>query len=157
MTPGPFAALLDVHGDFIERLMRHQEALVRGDLAAARAEIAGLRRDIEAHIAHEEAKILPVIERAGSWSRIGDPRFYRDEHVQIRSALEGLEAKTAALVPAGHRAIALLIGEERAFVSLLEHHDDRERRALYPDVERLTRPEDWAALATAPGQAETSG
>jgi hypothetical protein len=71
---GPFDALLAVHAEFHELVLAHQEALVRGDLAAARATIARLRAELTSHIRHEETKILPVVERAGGWSRIGDPR-----------------------------------------------------------------------------------
>lgn len=151
---GPFDALLDLHHEFAEDLLRHQEALVRGDLGAALAEIRGLAARIEAHIVHEETKILPVVERAGGWSRIGDPRFYREEHEKIRRTLAGLVAKTAALAPGAHRAIALLVGEEQGFRTLLDHHDDRERKALYPDLERATRPEEWPGLLAPPGQAD---
>lgn len=153
---GPFDSLLDLHHEFAEDLLLHQEALVRGDLAAARAGIEALAAKIEAHIVHEETKILPVVERAGGWSRIGDPRFYREEHEKIRSTLAALVAKTAGLAPGAHRAIALLVGEEHAFRALLEHHDDRERRALYPDLQRVTRPDEWAGLLEPPVQAEAS-
>lgn len=153
---GPFDSLLDVHAEFAEELLLHQEALVRGDLAEALVRIEALAARIGAHILHEETKILPVVERAGGWSRIGDPRFYREEHEKIRRTLADLVAKTAALSPGAHREVALLVGEEKAFWALLEHHDDRERRALYPDLQRVTRPDEWAGLVEPPAQAEAS-
>ena len=150
---GPFQSLLDLHEDFADLLLSHQASLVRGDLAQARLEIESLATQIDAHARHEETKILPVLERAGGWSRIGDPRFYREEHAKLRAMLADLVARTRALdagSPQVHRTIARLIGDEQAFRSLLEHHDDRERRALYPDLERLTRPEEWADLIRPP-------
>ena len=48
--------------------------------------------------------------------------------------------------PGVHREIALLIGREQAFRTLLEHHDDRERKGLFPDLARVTTPEEQAHL-----------
>ena len=43
---GPFEVLLDAHEDFLESLLEHQEALVRGDLESARDLIALLQADL---------------------------------------------------------------------------------------------------------------
>ena len=60
-----FQAFVEVHADFGEALMRHQEALVRGDARAGREILARLRMDLEDHIRRENTKILPVIEERG--------------------------------------------------------------------------------------------
>ena len=145
----PFAVLLDAHDDFLELLLEHQEALVRGDLESARDLIAGLHEDLDEHIRHEEERLLPLLESRGGWGRIGEPRYYREDHERIRAMLAGLVESTNALDPGDpryHREIALLIGREQAFRSLLEHHDERERKGLFPDLERVTTPEEQARL-----------
>jgi iron-sulfur cluster repair protein YtfE (RIC family) len=149
----PFEPLLEAHEEFQDLLLLHQEALVRGDLTDARDKMEELRESLAEHIWHEEEKILPVLERGGGWSRLGDPRFYREEHAKITSLVASLAQETAALdrhAPDLHRKIALLIGREQSLRTLLEHHDDRERRALYPDLERLTTPEQWPDLLEPP-------
>lgn len=143
---GPFVA---VHAEFLEALMRHQEALVRSDLAAARREIGGLRDELRAHVGRENDVLLPILEARGGWGRAGDPRFYREEHRKIILLLDRFVGATAALDPASprfHREIAVLVGEENSLRTLLEHHDDRERRCLYPDLVRVTTPDERRAL-----------
>jgi hypothetical protein len=136
-----FAPFVAVHAEFVEALLRHQDALVRGDVAASRREIDSLRADLDAHIDREETRVLPVLEARGGWGRAGDPRFYRDEHAKIREHLARACTATAALdaaAPNYPRRAGRLIGAEQAFLTLLEHHDDRERRCLYPDLVRVT-------------------
>lgn len=149
----PFEVLLAAHDDFLEVLLDHQAALVRGDLESARDLITGLGEDLEVHVRHEEQRLLPVLEERGGWSRIGEPRYYREEHAKILATVAGLVEATNALEhddPAVHREIALLIGREQSFRSLLEHHDDRERRGLFPDLARVTTPEEQARMLEPP-------
>lgn len=150
---GPFEVLLDAHEDFLESLLEHQEALVRGDLESARDLIALLQADLATHMRHEEERLLPLLEERGGWGRIGEPRYYREEHEKIRASLADLVEATNALThadPALHRDIALLIGREQSFRTLLEHHDDRERRGLFVDLARVTTPEEQARLLEPP-------
>lgn len=149
----PFEVLLAAHDEFVEVLLEHQTALVRGDLESARDLIAGLQADLADHIRHEEERLLPVLEERGGWGRIGEPRYYREEHEKIQATVAGLVEVTNELEaddPGLHREIALLIGREQAFRSLLEHHDDRERRGLFPDLARVTTPEEQARLLEPP-------
>lgn len=144
-----FRPFVEVHADFLEAVLRHQEALVRGDVPAALEAIRGLRDEMTEHIEREEARILPVLEARGGWGRAGDPRFYRDEHAKIRRHLDRWCGDTAALDaahPGYARAAALQIGAQHAFRTLLEHHDDRERTALYPDLVRVTTPAERRAM-----------
>lgn len=150
---GHFQPFLDEHDDFLEMLLQHQEALVRHDVETASERIARLDADLQAHIRHEEEKLLPALEAAGGWTRIGHPQFYRDEHAKILRWTSELLAATDALdadSPEFHRSVALLIGREQGFRSLLEHHDDRERKALFPDLERVTTPAEQALLLEPP-------
>ena len=149
----PFQALLDAHDGFDESLLQHQEAMVRGDLESARDLIAELQSELHAHIRHEEERLLPLLEERGGWGRIGEPRYYREEHEKIRVTLTALVETTNGLdasAPGVHRDIALLIGREQSFRSLLEHHDERERKGLFPDLERVTTPEERAGLLGTP-------
>ena len=149
----PFEVLLAAHDDFLEVLLDHQAALVRGDLESARDLITGLAEDLDIHVRHEEQRLLPVLEERGGWSRIGEPRYYREEHAKILGTVAELVEATNSLEhddPAVHREIALLIGREQSFRSLLEHHDDRERRGLFPDLARVTTPEEQARMLEPP-------
>ncbi len=151
--PSPFDPLLEAHEEFLDVLLLHQEGLVRGDLEDARDKIEELREELAAHIWHEEEKVLPIVERGGTAFRTGEPRYYREEHEKIQRMVAELAARTATLDPSArdfHRQVAILIGDERALRTLLEHHDERERTALYPDLERLTTPEQWAEILQPP-------
>lgn len=144
-----FAPFVEVHDEFVERLLRHQDALVRGDAAAARALLRALRADLVSHIEREESRILPVLAARGGWGRAGDPQFYRDEHAKIRALLDRFDGAAAALVPGAPewaRAAGRLIAAEESLVTLLQHHDDRESRCLYPDLVRVTTPEERRAM-----------
>lgn len=144
-----FAPFVAVHDEFAERLFRHQDALVRGDAKAARAELAALRAELVSHIEHEEARILPVLAARGGWGRAGDPQFYRDEHAKIRALLGRFAAASEGLDPGSSdypRAAGRLIADEEALVTLLAHHDDRESRCLYPDLVRVTTPAERRAM-----------
>ncbi len=150
---GPFQALLDAHEGFDESLLQHQEAMVRGDLKSARDLIAELQAELHAHIRHEEERLLPLLEERGGWGRIGEPRYYREEHAKIQATVAALVEATNGLDtsdPSLHRDIALLIGREQSFRSLLEHHDERERKGLFPDLARVTTPEEQAGLLGKP-------
>jgi iron-sulfur cluster repair protein YtfE (RIC family) len=142
---GPFVA---VHETFLAGLLDHQERLVAGDLPAGLAALERLRDELRAHIAHENTVVLPFLEARGGWSRVGEPRFYREEHEKILALLDRFVAETTALRgdPRRERGIALLIGREQTLRTLLEHHDDRERRALYPDLVRVTTPAERITL-----------
>jgi len=151
--PEAFEALREEHSELLETLLAHQEALVRGDLASARDLAGELHEALEAHARHEEERLLPVLEKGGGWSRIGEPRFYRDEHEKLRAMAAEIIEATAALDrddPAVHREIALLIDREHGFRTLMEHHHEREERGLFPDIERLTTPEERARLLEPP-------
>lgn len=157
---GELDPLLDLHDDFEEALHAHQEALVRGDVTEALARAEALRDALRSHADDEERLLLPILENGGGWSRIGHPDYYRSDHRKIHALLDELCARTAALDPAAHsfhRDVArLLVGQHR-LESVLQHHDDRERKALYPDVERLTKPEQRRRLRAAfrPGTLST--
>lgn len=138
-----FEAFVAIHADFIGALLRHQDALVRGDADEARREIRQLRADLFEHAQREDDRVLPLLEARGGWGRAGDPRFYREEHERIRGYLVRFCAEADALdaaSPSYPRAAGRLIGAEQAFLTLLEHHDDREARCLYPDLIKVTTP-----------------
>ena len=144
-----FQPLLDLHDDFEAALTDHQALLVEGDLAGGTARLEALQSDLAAHIAFENGHVLPLLESAGGWSRIGDPRFYRQEHDRILALLDRFVGETRALSTAPGRVgaeIARLIGSEQSLRTLLEHHDDRERQALYRDLLAVTTPEQRLAL-----------
>lgn len=141
--------LLDLHEDFDERLHRHQEALVRTDLTMAKREIEALRDALRMHADDEERLLLPVLEAAGGWTRIGHPDYYRQDHAKLHALLDGLCERTAALEPDDpglHRKIARLLVGQHKLETVLAHHDERERKGLYTDLLRMTTVEERERL-----------
>ena len=144
-----FESFVAIHGEFVEALLRHQDALVRGDADEARREMDQLFADLSEHADREDERVLPVLEARGGWGRAGDPRFYREEHERIRQYLRRFREETAGLDPAAPgyaRRAGRLIGAEQSFLTLLEHHDQRESKCLYPDLLRVTTPAERLAM-----------
>lgn len=141
-------ALSAQHERLAEMFRDHQVALLEGDRARARRSLAGFARGLRAHARHEEETLLPVYEKRVRRSRIGDPDAIREEHRRLDAALEALEARVAGLPEDAGRGRALLdlLEEQYRFKLLLEHHNDREDRSLYPKLDEVCSAEERRAL-----------
>ena len=128
-------SLSEVHDRLGRLLEDHQLALIHGDLEGARRLLARFASGIRAHIRHEEDVLLPVYEERVKVTRVGDPETLRDEHRQIDRALRKIEARTTELDREGGTwagSVLRLLEEQYRFKQLLQHHNDREDRSLYP-------------------------
>jgi len=88
------------------------------------------------HIYGEETVILPAYVSLVSPRRGANASVFRREHERLRRFVAELDAWLAAwhgrVLPPGE--IILLVERQKTLKELLEHHDEREEGALYPDL-----------------------
>ncbi len=148
MAEATFLILLDVHAELNELFLQHQEALLAGDLVAARGRLLEFQRRLLGHMQAEEEVLLPVYARAGAIPG-GSPAIFTGEHRRMREfavrcvgMLDWLEAHPADRV----RGVLRSFDEHATFKHLLTHHDQREANILYPALDRVTTVTERAAL-----------
>jgi uncharacterized protein with PIN domain len=138
--------LVDLHQALEVLFVQHRVALMRGDLPAAERSFGAFAAWMRRHVRDENELVLPIYAAhppAEGWERGAAPAIFEHDHQKILEHLDLIEAATRAL---GREALAgddlrvrclLQLDREKIFVDLCEHHDHRERRYLYPALERI--------------------
>lgn len=141
--------LLALHAELDELFALHQELVLVGRLEEAGAALHAHRVMLELHMRHEEELLLPRFaehERSARWPA----RLYTGQHVKLRQLLDIAAASLGAMPPAAGarcRATLALLDLETSYRRLSEHHDQMERRGLFPALERcLERAEQDAIV-----------
>lgn len=138
---GAHAAVHTVFSDAVGRLYEHlQQPLV------VYVVLAALRDDLLQHMRYEESCILPVYE-----ARVANPLpparadAYRRDHDLLRRRLEDLAVLS---LRAGFEdvPVSMLQYAVSELDELLEHHDAREVRHLYPALRQALPAEEQAEL-----------
>jgi hemerythrin-like domain-containing protein len=145
-------SLSHVHNRLADLFQDHQVALMDRDLERAGELLERFGKALKAHIRHEEDVLLPVYRERVSFGRLGNPEHLLDEHRQIQESLQRLEEEVKGL-RAGDaglaRALIRVVEQEWRFKQLLEHHNEREDRTLYPCLDETTSPEERSELLRA--------
>jgi iron-sulfur cluster repair protein YtfE (RIC family) len=146
--PMSFLTLLETHRELDELFLRHQEALLALDLWLAGERLDEFERQLRSHIRLEEERLLPLYRRAGPLAG-GAPELFSSEHRKMLALLGTLRERLAGLdadqfdLP---REVLQLLEHETMFKHLVEHHDLRERKILYPALDEVTTEQerrDW--------------
>lgn len=144
-----FLALLDLHRGLKELFLRHQEALLASDLEQARRLLLEFEATLYHHIQVEEEILLPVYaERAGRVPG-GPPELFLGEHRNLKTFVAEFKERLGEMRPGApglRRQTITLFDREAVFKQVVEHHDLREQNLLYPHLDRVTTPEERAAL-----------
>ena len=136
---GAHAAVHGVFAEAIARLYEHlQQPLV------VYVVLAVLRDDLLRHMRYEEACVLPLYE-----AKVPDPLpparadAYRRDHDLLRRRLEDLAVLS---LRSGFEAVppSMLQYGVSELDELLEHHDEREVRYLYPVLEQVLSAQEQA-------------
>lgn len=106
-------------------LLAAREAATSGDWPVAQQHGAGFTQALRRHIEAEEKILFPAFEAATGMTS-GPTEVMRFEHEQMRYQLQELQAALAAQDAAAARETFSLL------VSLLELHNAKEERMLYP-------------------------
>lgn len=102
-----------------------ENAVGVGDWGQAENHFAAFRQDMLRHFAREETILFPEFE-AHTGMTAGPTLVMRDEHDQMRSALDGM-----AQALTNHDARAYL-GLSETLLMLMQQHNMKEERILYP-------------------------
>ena len=102
-----------------------EEAVQRGDWAAAAPSFEHFHDQMKAHFAAEEELLFPAFEAATGMSA-GPTKMMRYEHEQMRSLLSQLAAACAAHDSDGYA------GAAETLLMLMQQHNMKEENILYP-------------------------
>ena len=119
------AYLTDDHRTCDDLFSRAENAVSRGDLAAAGDSLARFRAAIAVHFDREENVLFPAFERA-TGTEHGPTAVMRAEHTQIRALLDAIDAALDACD--GPRASGLC----ESLAVLIQQHNMKEEQILYP-------------------------
>ncbi|HET9869520.1 MAG TPA: hemerythrin domain-containing protein, partial [bacterium] len=139
-----------IHRELGGLFHRHQEALLSGDLARARALFQDYEAALRSHTREEDEVLIPLYrERALPPPRGGSPEYFTGEHQKINEWLGRLRLRLSRLTGGakGSRALLALLDDEAFFKRYLEHHSLREDRVFYPVLDRLLTPRERTGLA----------
>lgn len=135
-----FASLSEVHQELSQLFFEHQKALMNRDLGKAVLFLSQYERDIQHHTGLEEEWLMPVYEERSEIRPGGDVANFVGEHSKILMFLERLKEKLAKTKVAREVTVELisLLDDESRFKELIRHHDEREERFLFPELDRVT-------------------
>jgi hemerythrin-like domain-containing protein len=126
--------LLGHHLALSDLFARHQEALVERRWTEAARLLDEYGQSLLRHIDFEERNLLPRCDAVGSarWSSA----VYRAEHRRIEQLLckatdRLRHARESEITPA---VLISLLDEERTLKHLIEHHHEREEKALFVEL-----------------------
>ena len=122
----PISQLLPNHHKHCDKLfVAAEDAVQRGDWAAAAAGFAHFEAQMAAHFAAEEEVLFPAFEAATGMTD-GPTQMMRYEHEQMRTLLSQLATACAARDADGYGGVA------ETLLMLLQQHNMKEENILYP-------------------------
>ncbi len=135
-----FNDVLEVHLRLGELFYEHQRALLDFDFRGALTRLEAYEAALLAHMRQEEELLIPLYGRRAEAPRGAAADFFLLEHEKMRRHLahfrEQLPKLAGLTEPA--RALIKLLDQETTYKHIVEHHDERERRHLYPALELVT-------------------
>ncbi len=134
----PVERLLGQHIALGDLFARHQEALVERRWADAARLLEEYEQSLRSHIDLEERQLLP---RCGARGEARWPRaVYQAEHRRIEQLLRKAAERLRHAQGSGisSRRLIWLLDEERTLKHLLEHHHEREEKALFVELRGAT-------------------
>jgi hemerythrin-like domain-containing protein len=140
--------LREVHQRLEEMFYQHQQALLCFDFPAARKFLKEYDEAVQHHTGLEEEWLMPIYEERGRCGPGGDAANFVGEHSKILMFLRRLEEKLEKVkgLSASSREFIDLLDDETHFKQLVRHHDEREERFLFPELDRVTNEEEKKRL-----------
>jgi len=140
--------LLESHADLASRLQHHLEAVVMGDLDAARSTFLRFAALLFAHSGSEDEVLIPVFQQAELESNGCSVAILQKEHAKLRRLVTAEQErvfKDDATLDAPTRIH--WVESMHMLKEVLEHHDMRERAAFNPVLDQALGAEKASALA----------
>jgi hemerythrin-like domain-containing protein len=125
----PTQILPDHHRHCDDLFVATEDAVQRGDWAAAAPAFERFHEQMKAHFAAEEDLLFPAFEAATGMSA-GPTKMMRYEHEQMRSLLGQLAAACAGHDSEGYA------GAAETLLMLMQQHNMKEENILYPMCEQ---------------------
>lgn len=151
----PLSDLLQDHDELDRLFLCHQEALLSKNLVEAAKWLDRFSHLLAVHLAREEDCLLPAFEALALKIPGGGPELFRAEHRKLAKLLDELRKRVEQLAGGPDldaRSVIELLDSEFTFKHLLQHHDSRERKVLYPvldsHLDDARRLELWQAMET---------
>ncbi len=116
------------HRQLTELFQQHRLTLFAGELGKALQQLQNLRQVQAAHITQEETELLPRLDTDARWPA----KVYLAEHRKLEVMLARLMGELKDL-PGKTRDATLILSlleREMPFKHVLEHHFEREEKAL---------------------------
>jgi hypothetical protein len=140
--------LLGIHGELEKLFFEHQRHLIRFEFDAALTSLERYQLAIVKHIGDEDEHLLPIYAERGEQLKGGAVRMFYDEHEKIKAHLELFINEVRNLPDEAEPEARLiwLLEREGFYKKLCDHHDIRETRFLYPELDRITSDSEKAKL-----------
>ncbi len=134
--PSLLATVSCYHKYLQELLLLQQEALLERDIGLALGFWQLHRQMLQLHVHLEEELFLPALEQfvaSPSW----EPAIYRAEHARVLAMGDKLGKLLLGYSETGlqRRAVIGLLDKQRSYKNLLEHHEEREEKALLCELD----------------------
>jgi hemerythrin-like domain-containing protein len=109
------------------------------DSATAMQRLEEYEASLLNHIADEEDLILPLYRERAEIMVGGAPEIFSNEHAKLRTYVELFKAEMPKLIDSKDRErdTLWLLDSQNTFKRLLVHHDVRERKFLYPELDKV--------------------
>ena len=135
-----FKDVSGLHRELDELFFRHQVSLLDFNFRTALERLCAYESALLAHMRDEEELLLPLYAGRATPGRGGRPDFFLLEHAKMRKHLAHFREQLPRLyeMPEPSRALLKLLDQETTYKHIVEHHDEREERHLYPALEQLT-------------------
>ncbi|MGH9932251.1 MAG: hemerythrin domain-containing protein [Pyrinomonadaceae bacterium] len=135
-----FGDLLALHQRLDELFLEHQRALLRLNLKAATAALDAYEAELLAHMRDEEELMIPLYRERAEAPVGGAAEIFLGEHDKLRQYLALFKDELAKLATFDdlERGVLFLLDSQHLFKRLLVHHDNREKKMLYPLLNQVT-------------------
>jgi iron-sulfur cluster repair protein YtfE (RIC family) len=139
-----FCDLLEVHTRLDDLFLEHQRALLRLDLVAAFAALEAYELELFAHMMDEEQLMLPLYCERVEAPVGGAAEIFFGEHNKLRQYVELFNEALAKLRKTDdlEKGVIWLLDSQNTFKRLHVHHDTREKKMLYPLLDKVTTAEE---------------
>ena len=151
MTTRSFNDLLMLHLQLDECFLDHQRALLRLDLNQASILLKAYEAELLAHMRDEELLMLPLYRERATAPVGGAAEIFLGEHDKLRQYLVLFKEELTKLAAANdlERSVLFLLDSQHLFKRLLVHHDNREKKMLYPLLDEVTTQQERENLFSA--------
>ena len=147
-SPKSFLDVPALHRELDEMFYEHQRALLDFNFRGALERLADYESALLSHMCDEEELLLPLYAERAEIARGGARDFFILEHGKMRRHLAHFREQLPKLLtlPEPSRALLKLLDQETTYKHIVEHHDEREEKFLYPALERFTTEAERADL-----------